>query len=409
MLRMAGTLLCLIAVEARPARAKGPVSPVVLVPGAGGSQIDVRLSRSAPVPKPWCRPVRVGRWETLWLSFTSLLAPGQLECWAARFRLVVDPVTGKSRPPDGVETRVPGFGGTETIEFLDPHLHSGSAYMKPLVDALVASRRFERGATIVGAPYDHRLSPLGLEEHGYFEQLRTLVEDTAAANDGAPVTLVSHSLGCLVTLSFLKGSDPAWKQKYVNAWVAISGPWGGTVDEMRIVASGDARNVPSADPLVLREEQRTDEISYYLLPSPDVFPAGEELATAPGKQFTARDLPAFLDAVDVGAEGKALFNRVANTTRLRDDDPGVQTHCVHADAEGVSTASLAWGDDGFDRQPKTTYGPGDGTVPRVSLAAGCERAGWSNASTTVRPNGTHSGLLSDTAVAKLILDVAALA
>lgn len=41
-------------------------------------------------------------------------------------RLIYDPKTKKSSSPDGVNITVPGFGGTESVEWIDPsHLPFG--------------------------------------------------------------------------------------------------------------------------------------------------------------------------------------------------------------------------------------------------------------------------------------------
>ena len=62
----------------------------------------------------------------------------------------------KARDPDGVYTRVPGFGGTETIETLDTN--GLVKYMKPMVDYLT-TLGYRRGHDLRGAPYDYRYSP----------------------------------------------------------------------------------------------------------------------------------------------------------------------------------------------------------------------------------------------------------
>ena len=43
-----------------------------------------------------------------------------LECWAKTMELKFDEETGRSRLPPGFDARVPGFGDTRTIEFIDP-------------------------------------------------------------------------------------------------------------------------------------------------------------------------------------------------------------------------------------------------------------------------------------------------
>ena len=55
----------------------------------------------------------------------------------------------------GVEVRVPGFGDTRTVEFLD--YSPPIPYFNTFVDYFVA-RGYERGSTIRAAPYDWRLA-----------------------------------------------------------------------------------------------------------------------------------------------------------------------------------------------------------------------------------------------------------
>ena len=55
----------------------------------------------------------------------------------------------------GVEVRVPGFGDTSTVEFLDSP--RASPYFSTFVDYF-AARGYERGSTIRAAPYDWRLA-----------------------------------------------------------------------------------------------------------------------------------------------------------------------------------------------------------------------------------------------------------
>ncbi len=56
----------------------------------------------------------------------------------------------------GVEVRVPGFGETETVEFLDTDKTMESFYT--FVEYFVA-KGYERGKSIRAAPYDWRFGP----------------------------------------------------------------------------------------------------------------------------------------------------------------------------------------------------------------------------------------------------------
>ncbi len=75
-------------------------------------------------------------------------------------RLKFDPKTGKYSDNDGVETRIPGFGMTSSIEYLDPStkFYDATLYFHAMVDYFVG-KGYTRGKDIVGAPYDWRVSP----------------------------------------------------------------------------------------------------------------------------------------------------------------------------------------------------------------------------------------------------------
>lgn len=68
---------------------------------------------------------------------------------------------------------------------------------------------------------------------GFFQNLTNLVEHAVASNEGQAATIVAHSLGCLVSLSFLTGKSQEWLDKHVSSLVAISAPWGGSVTALK--------------------------------------------------------------------------------------------------------------------------------------------------------------------------------
>ncbi len=59
-----------------------------------------------------------------------------------------------------------------------------------------------------------------------------------ASNEGHPATIVAHSLGCLVSLSFLTGKPAGWLAKHVSSLVAISAPWAGSVTALKGTTPG---------------------------------------------------------------------------------------------------------------------------------------------------------------------------
>ena len=59
----------------------------------------------------------------------------------------------------GVLTRIPGFGNTSSIEYLDPALSHPGEYFAQFVTSLVKEFGYQRGFSIRGAPYDFRYGP----------------------------------------------------------------------------------------------------------------------------------------------------------------------------------------------------------------------------------------------------------
>lgn len=60
----------------------------------------------------------------------------------------------------GVDIRIPGFGRSEVVEWLDPSITKSlaGAYFKDIANALVA-KGYVRNVTLRGAPFDFRKAP----------------------------------------------------------------------------------------------------------------------------------------------------------------------------------------------------------------------------------------------------------
>jgi lysophospholipase-3 len=73
-------------------------------------------------------------------------------------RLVYNNVTHTTQSPPGVDIRIPGWGNSSAVEYIDPSLSMFGAYFKNVGDTLV-SAGLERDVSIRGAPYDFRRAP----------------------------------------------------------------------------------------------------------------------------------------------------------------------------------------------------------------------------------------------------------
>lgn len=90
--------------------------PVLLIPGTQGNRLEAKLNKTEVV-RSFCK--KQSDWFTIWFDVFQLL-PGVVDCWTDNFRLDYDNETGVPVSRPGVETRVPGFGDTYSVEYINP-------------------------------------------------------------------------------------------------------------------------------------------------------------------------------------------------------------------------------------------------------------------------------------------------
>ena len=76
------------------------------------------------------------------------------------------------------------------------------------------------------------------EQSEYFKNLKHLIEDTYALNGNKKVVLLVHSLGGLMTLTFLNNQSQQWKDQYIRAIISLAGAWGGSAKAVKVYAIG---------------------------------------------------------------------------------------------------------------------------------------------------------------------------
>ncbi|XP_048828284.1 group XV phospholipase A2 [Brienomyrus brachyistius] len=336
--------------------------PVVLIPGDLGNQLEAKLDKPSVVHYICYK--KTDDYFTLWLNL-ELLVPVAIDCWIDNMRLIYNQTTRSTEAPPGVSVRVPGFGKTYPLEFLDPSKRTVGIYFFTIVQALV-DWGYTRDEDVRGAPYDWRKAPN--ENKAYFLELQKMIEEMAEKY-GSPVLLVAHSMGNMYTLYFLNQQPQAWKDRYIKAFVAMAPPWGGVTKTLRVVASGDNDNIPLISPLKIRSQQRTAVTTTWLFPYANSWSADQVLVSTPSTNYTLRDYQRFFS--DVGfPEGWAMRQDTEPLLSAL-EPPGVTVHCLYG--SGVPTAEAFHYEASFpDVEPKVVEGDGDGTVNLLS-AIQCRR------------------------------------
>lgn len=143
------------------------LNPVVLIPGDGGCQLEARLNKTNVVHYICQKTTK--DFFNIWLNM-ELLVPVVIDCWIDNIKLIYDNVTRTTSNPDGVEIRVPGWGGTETVEWLDPSHASTGSYFTDIANTLVQLGHV-RNSSVKGAPYDFRKAPSKLKCLVYYNSL----------------------------------------------------------------------------------------------------------------------------------------------------------------------------------------------------------------------------------------------
>ncbi|XP_055790421.1 phospholipase A2 group XV-like [Salvelinus fontinalis] len=335
--------------------------PVVLIPGDLGNQLEAKLDKPSVVHYICYKKTDV--YFTLWLNL-ELLVPVAIDCWIDNMRLIYNRTTRQTEAPPGVDVRVPGFGKTFPLEYIDPSKGDIGMYFFTIVQALV-DWGYTRDDDVRGAPYDWRKAPN--ENKAYFLRLQHMIEEMAMKARG-PVVLMAHSMGNMYTLYFLNHQPQAWKDRYIKTFVSLGAPWAGVAKTLRVVASGDNNHIPVISSLKIRSQQRTAVSTTWLLPYAHSWPADKVLVQTTTTNYTVKDYQRFFKDIDFedGWEMRQDTEPLVNAL----EPPGVAIHCLYG--SGVPTAEGFLYTNSTDTDPTLILGDGDGTVNLLS-ATQCKR------------------------------------
>nr|XP_008516435.1 PREDICTED: phosphatidylcholine-sterol acyltransferase isoform X1 [Equus przewalskii] len=356
--------------------------PVILVPGCLGNQLEAKLDK--PDVVNWMCYRKTEDFFTIWLDLNMFLPLG-VDCWIDNTRVVYNRSSGRVSNAPGVQIRVPGFGKTYSVEYLDTSKLAGvyiggksgtlgcggpigavvrapsataspTGYMHTLVQNLV-NNGYVRDETVRAAPYDWRLEPSQQEE--YYGKLAGLVEEMHATY-GKPVFLIGHSLGCLHLLYFLLRQPQSWKDRFIDGFISLGAPWCGSIKPMLVLASGDNQGIPIMSSIKLKEEQRMTTTSPWMFPSSRAWPEDHVFISTPSFNYTGRDFQRFF--TDLHFEEGWYMWLQSRDLLAGLPAPGVEVYCLYG--VGLPTPSTYIFDHGFPYTDPVgvLYEDGDDTV-----------------------------------------------
>lgn len=370
-MRLAALLSAIIVLSlaARPAGSwhvkTKQISPVILVPGDGGSQVNAKINKSSVVHYI-CAKIS-DDYFNLWLNM-ELLVPVVIDCFIDNLKLNYDNVTRTTSDQPGVDIQIPGWGDPFVVEYIDPSRASPGSYFKDIGNMLVNELGYIRNLSLRGAPYDFRKGPSESEE--FFAKLKELVEETYIMNNNTPVTLLAHSMGGPMSLIMLQRQTQKWKDKYVNSLITLSAVWAGSIKAIKVFAIGDDLGAYFLRESVLRNEQITSPSLGWLLPSKLFWKDTEILVQSDKKNYTLNDLQQYF--IDIDVPNAWEFRKDNEKYQLDFSAPGVEVHCLYGSK--VDTVEKLYYKPGtsVNGYPQLIVGDGDGTVNIRSLEA-CTR------------------------------------
>ncbi|MBN3315171.1 LCAT acyltransferase, partial [Atractosteus spatula] len=335
--------------------------PLILVPGNLGNRLEARIDKPSLVH--WLCYRKTENFFTIWIDLNMFMPIG-IDCWIDNIRIVYNRTTRKSSNAPGVEIRVPGFGQTYPVEFLDTNKLTG--YFHTMVEHLV-NFGYVRNETIRAAPYDWRIAPNEQEE--YFAKLKELVEQMYSEYQ-QPVYLLGHSMGSNYILYFLNEQPQHWKDRYIKGFISLGAPWGGAVKPLRVLASGENDGIPLVSNIKIREEQRMTTTNPWMIPTDQAWPTDHAFISTPNYNYTYRDYERFFKDIHF-EDGWHMWEDTRNLTAWL-PPPGVEVYCMYG--VGLPTPVTYIYDENFPNADPVdiVYDDGDDTVDSRSMEL-CKR------------------------------------
>lgn len=337
-----------------------PLSPVILIPGYGGSRMLVKGNEKFE-KRYSC--VKESYWTNIWINLTLML-PHTIQCLVDVFKLKFDWHTNTTMNTDGVDIRVRDPDDVASLEFLSDIQLPHFMYFGPMIWRLMARLGYMRNYNIKGAPYDFRKAPNELQD--YFAKLKRDSESLYSQFRGRRLTYICHSMGCNNILYFLQRQSQEWKDKHVLRVITLAAPWGGSMKAIRATVVGNNLGLPQLfDEAIFRTLQKSLPSTMYLYPKERVFQNSSLIRFKPqgrldrSEIFRANDFGSFFEKIKYPNGYQMWLNTKDLLGSL--EAPQVEIWCLYG--EGSRTlGSMEFRGDFPNSAFQEIQHDGDGTV-----------------------------------------------
>ena len=338
------------------------LSPVIFVPGDGGSQLEAKLNKTSRVHYI-CD--YTSDWYDIWLNI-HLLTPLAFDCLCDNLRLRYDNKTRLTYNSEGVQIRPTDFGSLDSVAYLDILKVPGTSYFETIISTIEKQNGYTRNVDMIGAAFDFRKAPNELED--FFNKFQELIQTHYIMNNYRRVTLICHSMGCLNSVYLLNRMTDNWKDVFIKRLITLAAPWDGSFKAISAMLYGDNLGIPLLNKSKLQALQSTFPSLMYLFPHSPTFEPNRTLVESPEKNYTLANLEELFKAT--GLLDQREMWRDTKTIAENLKAPNVELWCLYG--SGVETPSKIVYDGPLNSNKyHEIQGDGDGTVNTESLRA-CE-------------------------------------
>jgi len=232
--------------------------PIFLIPGLGSTRLSAWKKRD-------CRYTTIKLKDNIWLNPGKLFETLTIDphCWIDCLKLGLN-----QSDPEGCKVRAEEGLNAISVIAPGPIIGGATTVYSWLIEYLAENMGYD-STSILGFPYDWRLSPNKLEERdGFFTSMKFRIEE-AVKRLQRPGMVIAHSMGNLIMFYFLdwlntmtdaeRGgrSFQAWVDEHIWMHIGLAAPLLGAAGPLKSVISGEDMGLSVSD-----EQARVLEVSF---------------------------------------------------------------------------------------------------------------------------------------------------